>query len=212
MKPSYVNVRSLLLLISLALLGLAAGVTAWRVITAQKHAMVDSMIVLPEPKAIEDFTLLDHHGSPFKLDGFKGHWSLVFFGFTACPDICPSTLYQLQQARQLLLQERAAPDIPRIYLVSVDPERDTPQKLAAYVAYFDPAFIGLTGDPGQLQALAIQLGIAFFVEPHDPGAVQYNVDHGASLLLLDPLGHLFAVLPAPHDAVRIARDVLVATR
>ncbi len=212
MKLSHVNVRLSLLLFSFALLGLAAGVTAWRVIAAQQHNTVDSIIVLPDAKEIQDFVLTDQSGNLFRLDGFKGHWSLVFFGFTSCPDVCPNTLYQLQQARQLLLDERAASDIPRIYLVTVDPERDKPEKLAAYLAYFDPAFSGLTGTQEQLLALTTQLGIAFFVEPHNPDTLQYTVDHSASLLLLDPLGRLYAVLPAPHDAARIARDVLTVIR
>jgi len=212
MKPNRVNVRLILLLISFALLGLAAGVTAWRVIAAQKHGSVDSIIVLPNPKDIQNFVLMDHNGNVFTPAGFKGHWSLLFFGFTSCPDVCPNTLYQLQLARQLLLKERSATDIPRIYLVTVDPERDTPEKLAAYLAYFDPTFSGLTGAPEQLQALAAQLGIAFFVEPHSAGALQYNVDHSAAVLLLDPLGRLYAVLPAPHDGARIARDVLMVAR
>jgi protein SCO1 len=212
MIPMHANGRLLLLFISLALLGLVAVATAWRIIAAQKSAAVDSMIVLPEPKIIADFALIDHVGSPFTLGGFKGHWSLVFFGFTSCPDVCPNTLYQLQQARQLMLQEHSADSLPQIFLVTVDPERDSPQKLANYLTYFDPAFIGLTGAQEQLQALALQLGIAIFVEPHGPDRLLYNVDHGASLLLLDPLGQLYAVLPAPHDATRIARDVMTVTR
>jgi protein SCO1/2 len=216
MRPTQINGRLLLLLISFALLGIAAGVTAWRVTGAHKPGATSSLIVLPEPREIKDFALLDQSGKPFTLDDFQGHWSLVFFGFTSCPDVCPNTLYQLQQARQLILAEdrsaHAGADIPQVYLVTVDPERDTPQKLSAYLGYFDPAFAGLTGSPEQLQALAFQLGIAFFVEPHTPDKLQYNVDHGASMLLLDPRGRLHAVLPAPHDAARIARDVLAVTR
>jgi len=216
MRPTQINGRLLLLLVSFALLGLAAGVTAWRVIAAHKPAAIGSVIVLPEPRELEDFALLDQSGKPFTLENFQGHWSLVFFGYTACPDVCPNTLYQLQQARQLMLaedtSEKGAADIPQVYLVTVDPERDTPQKLAAYLGYFDPAFAGLTGTPDQLQALASQLGIAFFVEPHTPDKLQYTVDHGASVLLLDPLGRYYAVLPAPHDAANIAHDVLAVTR
>lgn len=216
MRPTRINGRLLLLLVSFALLGLAAGVTAWRVTGAHKPVASSSLIVLPEPREIEDFALLDQSGNPFTLADLRGHWSLVFFGFTSCPDVCPNTLYQLQQARQLMLAEDrsadAAADIPRVYFVTVDPERDTPQKLAAYLSYFDPAFAGLTGSPEQLQALALQLGIAFFVEPHTPDKLQYSVDHGASMLLLDPMGRFYAVLPAPHDAASIAHDVLAVTR
>jgi protein SCO1/2 len=166
------------------------------------------MIVLPEPRNTADFALTDQNGNPFSLAGFKGHWSVLFFGYTSCPDVCPNTLYQLQQARQLMLQQQAADKIPRIYLVSVDPARDTPQKLAEYLHYFDPAFIGLSGEEHQLQALALQLGVVFFVEPHAQGSVQYNVDHSASLLVLDPQGRLHGVMPVPYQASSIAHDVL----
>jgi protein SCO1/2 len=107
-----------------------------------------------------------------------------------------------------MLQQQAADKIPRMYLVSVDPERDTPQKLAEYLHYFDPAFIGLGGEEPQLQALALQMGVVFFVEPHAQGSAQYNVDHSASLLLLDPQGRLHGVMPAPYQASSIAHDVL----
>ena len=211
MRPNQVNCRLLVLSASLALLGLAAGVIAWRVISASRAPSNGSMIVLPEPRAISQFDLLDQHGLPFTLDDLKGHWSLLFFGFTSCPDVCPSTLYQLQKARQLLKSEHADAVFPQVYLVTVDPERDSPQKLAAYLAYFDSAFVGLTGTPEQLQVLASQLGIAFFVEPHSPDILQYNVDHSASLLLLDPLGRLYAVLPTPHEAARLADDILTVS-
>jgi len=212
MRPSQHNGRLILLFISLALLGLAAGLVAWRIMAASKLAAADSVIVLPEPRKIAPFALLDQSGKAFTQDGFKGHWSLVFFGFTSCPDVCPNTLYQLQQARRVWLDEHADSDFPQVYLVTVDPERDTPQKLAAYLGYFDPVFTGLTGAAEQVQALASQLGIAIFIEPHTPDKLQYTVDHGASLLLFDPLGQFYAVLPAPHDAARMARDVLTVIR
>lgn len=212
MRPSPVNGRLLLLFISLALLALAAGVTAWQIISASRTPDTASVIVLPEPRELAQFDLLDQNGQPFTLDGFKGHWSLVFFGFTSCPDVCPNTLYQLQQARQQSLNQPANAAFPQVYMVTVDPERDTPQKLASYLAYFDPAFTGLTGAAEQLQVLASRLGIAFFVEPHSPGTLEYNVDHSAALLLLDPQGRLYAVLPAPHEAATLANDIRTVTR
>jgi len=204
--------RSKLLIISLALLGLAAGATTWRIYETRTSPVPEALIVLPEPRVIADFALTDQSGEPFSLDDFRGHWSLLFFGFTSCPDVCPNTLYQLTQAKTLMQKQANSGQVPRIYLVSVDPERDTPDKLAEYLHYFDPAITGLTGPDEQIKALAVQLGIAYFIEPHDDGNLQYNVDHSASLLLLDPAGQLFGVLPAPHEANRIANDVLTAIR
>lgn len=206
------NAAVVFLTISLALLGLAAGISLWRMHEAQKWGSLQSLVLLPEPRVIADFALSDHHSKPFSLQNFKGHWSLLFFGYTSCPDVCPSTLFQLQHARQLMLQEESAENIPQVYLVSVDFERDTPQKLAEYLHYFDPAFTGLRGEEHQMRALTLQLGIAYFVEQHENGALQYQVDHSASLLLLNPGGQLRGVFPAPHDAARIAQDVLTVIR
>jgi len=200
------------LAISLALLGVAAGISLWRIHEARKWASLESLVLLPEPRVIADFTLTDHNGNPFSLKDFEGHWSLLFFGYTSCPDICPSTLFQLQQARQLMLQNAAGNEIPQIYLVSVDFERDTQQKLAEYLHYFDSSFVGLRGEEKQMRALALQLGVVYFIEPHEDGAVQYQVDHSASLLLIDPQGRLEGILPAPHEAKRIAQDVMTVIR
>jgi protein SCO1 len=212
MSPRQVNGRLIVLSISLALLALAAGALAWRMLEPTMHSSTGSLIVLPEPRQIAPVALTDQSGKAFTGDGFKGHWSLLFFGFTSCPDVCPNTLYQLQQVRQQWLDEHTDAEFPQVYLVTVDPERDTPQKLAAYLGYFDPGFIGLTGAAEQVQSLAAQLGIAVFVEPHAPGDLEYTVDHGASLLLFDPLGQFYAVIPAPFDAARAARDILTVIR
>jgi protein SCO1 len=212
MSPRQANGRLIVLFLSLALLALAAGAIAWRMLAPTMHSSTGSLIVLPEPRQIVPVALTDQSGRAFTQEGFKGHWSLVFFGFTSCPDVCPNTLYQLQQARQQWLEEHTDAEFPQVYLVTVDPERDTPEKLAAYLGYFDPGFIGLTGAAEQVQALAAQLGIAVFVEPHAPEDLEYTVDHGASLLLFDPLGQFYGVIPAPLNATSMARDVLMVTR
>lgn len=206
------HVRLVALYVSLGLLFLAAGATAWRYFAMRTALPAGSLILLPEPRIIADFALVDQHAEPFSLEQFKGHWSVLFFGFTACPDICPNTLYQLQQVRKQMLEDSGPDEIPRIYLVSVDPERDTPEKLAEYLSYFDPAFTGLTGDEAQLKALTMQLGIAYFIEPHEPGDPGYSVDHSASLLLLNPEAQLLGVLPAAQDAADITRSLEAAMR
>jgi len=109
-------------------------------------------------------------------------------------------------------QQESAENPPQIYLVSVDFERDTPQKLTDYLRYFDPAFVGLRGEEPQMQALTRQLGVAYFIEAHEEGASDYRVDHSASLLLINPRGQLRGVLPAPHEAAVIAHDVMTVIR
>ena len=92
-------------------------------------------------------------------------------------------------------------------LVSVDPERDNPERLKDYVTWFDPDFLGVTGDPAQLQPLALRIGVAYRIEDHAEGATDYTVDHSASVFLTDPQGRLFGVFPAPHDAAAMTRDL-----
>lgn len=202
------HLQFLILALGIAMLSLLAGTLLWRSFQAQDTPAQPSLLLLPEPRAIADFSLVDQRGKPFSRKELEGNWSLLFFGFTSCPDICPNTLFQLQQARQILLEEVAETELPRFYLVSVDPERDTPEKLASYLDYFDPAFTGLSGADEQLRALSLQLGIAYHVSAHEPGATDYNVDHSAALLLLNTEAQLVGVMPAPHDGARIARDLI----
>ena len=92
--------------------------------------------------------------------------------------------------------------LPRVVFISVDPERDTPDRLADYVEFFDPTFVGITGPDAQLAALSLQMGIAYFVDQHDAGA-NYDVAHSAGILLLDRQARLVGVFPAPHDVGRM---------
>ncbi len=202
----------ILLAVGLALLSLAAGISVWRIHEAEKWGSLKSLVLLPEPRAIADFALTDQGGRPFSLQDLKGHWSLLFFGYTSCPDVCPNTLFQLHQAREMMLQQDSVAEPPQVYLVSVDPERDTPQKLTDYLRYFDPAFIGLRGEDTQMRALTRQLGVAYFIETHEEDRNDYQVDHSASLLLVNPRGELRGLLPAPHEAAVIAQDVMVVLR
>jgi protein SCO1 len=207
MTRKKIALPSVLLVISLAVLGLMAGALAWRVLDRGAAPAAERLIVLPQPRAIADFALQDHHGQPFSLDDFRGRWSVLFFGFTSCPDICPDTLYQLQQARSRLADRLPPEQVPAIYLVSVDPERDTPARLADYLAFFDREFTGLTGEDPQLRALTMQLGVMYHIAPHEEGDTGYLVDHSASLLVLDREAQLYGVLRAPHEADAIVSDL-----
>ncbi len=202
------NARFFILAASLALLAALSGMLLFKALETRGQAKFQSLIVLPETKTIADFELTDEASQPFSLDGFRNNWSLLFFGFTSCPDICPNTLYQLQQVRKELLTRMDESELPVIYLVSVDPDRDTPEKLANYLSFFDPAFKGLTGDDRQLRAFTMQMGIAYHVEEHQAEDKDYTVDHSASLVLLDPQANLFGVFPAPQDTASISHDLL----
>ncbi|MCH8058231.1 MAG: SCO family protein [Proteobacteria bacterium] len=193
----------------IAALSAVGGVAFWNLTQARSQSSFSSLLVLPHARVIADFRLTDHHSQPFSLTDLRGKWSLIFFGFVNCPDVCPGTLFELQKVNETLQQAlQAATDQPQILFISVDPERDTPAKLEQYLSYFDPEFIGITGDQLQLMPLTLQLGIAYRIEEHDPGTPQYDVAHSASILLTDPEGRLYGVFPAPHDAEKISADLL----
>ena len=192
-------------------LSAAGGISFWNVMQQPPQYSDASLMVLPEPRVIADFALTDDEGNPFSLDDLRGQWSLLFFGFTHCPDVCPGTLYDLKQVHERLQKERGG-ESPghQVLFISVDPDRDTTDKLHEYVDYFHPDFRGVTGPNEQLAPLTVQLGIAYRVEEHEPGSTQYGVDHSASVMLLDPDGRLHGVFPAPHNAEKMADELIAA--
>ncbi len=183
----------------------AAGVGLWLLLQERGGPATASLIVLPEPRPLSDFSLLDQEGRPFDRQDLEGQWTLVFFGFTHCPDVCPSTLYDLQQVTAALPAGEASRH--RVLFVSVDPERDTPERIKEYLEFFDPGFIGVTGSHEELEPFAMQMSVAYRIEEHEPGALQYSVDHTASILLVEPGGRVYGVFPAPHDVQAIAADM-----
>jgi protein SCO1/2 len=208
MTSKKTDVRFILLAALVALVSAAAGFGLWKLRHDGPPAMTESLRILPEPRVLAGFSLVDQDGAPFSLEQLQGQWSLLFFGFTHCPDVCPSALYDLHQVNQAADASGADRDAYQVIFVSVDPERDSPQRLKEYVSYFDPDFRAVTGSPEQLAALAKQIGVAYRIEPHDPGSEVYVVDHSASIMLTDPEGRLHGVFPAPHDAGSIGRDLI----
>jgi protein SCO1/2 len=158
--------------------------------------------VLPEVMPLPDFSLVDQHGEAFGRNELAGRWHLLFFGFTHCPDICPATLQQLAIARNRTVSEGR--EFPGIVLVSVDPERDTPETLAAYVGNFGEDVTGLTGTVDSLTGLTKPLGI-YFAKSGDPDG-EYTMDHSSVVLLIDDRANWRAVFSAPHDVESFAGD------
>jgi protein SCO1/2 len=162
--------------------------------------------VLPEPLPLPDFELYDQQNEPFSRDSLRGRTNLLFFGFTHCPDICPATLQQLALARkQIAGSGEPEASLPRIVLISVDPERDTPEKLARYVSAFGDGVTGATGGPEELRELTQALGIFFDKEPAGEG--DYTVSHSTAVLVVDGEARLRAVFSAPHKTEFFVHDV-----
>ena len=154
-------------------------------------------LLWPNPKVLGDFEVTRDDGTLADRSLFLGRWSMVFFGYTHCPDICPITLSVIAGARPQL-ESVTAPGRFQVVFASVDPGRDDPARISEYVHYFHPGFIGVGGTAAQVQSLTRQFGVAWFVDAPDE-AGDYKVDHSASLFVVDPAGRLVAVLGAPHQ-------------
>jgi protein SCO1/2 len=182
----------------LACVALVIGLTVSKVLNNrgqdnQADQLDAGVVLLQQARALPQVELLDQDGETRQLDQLKGKWSLVFFGYTFCPDICPTTLADLRQIQSQLPQ--ATREQLQVVLISVDPQRDTPQQLKQYLGYFDAQFIGLTGTPEAIQASANALGVPYV--PGDTSKENYTVDHGGNLALIDPSGVQRGFIRAP---------------
>jgi protein SCO1/2 len=197
-----------IMIASVALAAILAGV--WLADVYREHdsrAMLlpDQVVTLfPEPKPLTAFALTDHRHRVFDLASLKGKWSFLFFGFTHCPDVCPTTLAVLARVRDNIARNAAGAEDIQFVFVSVDPNRDTPGNLRQYVEYFDTTFLGVTGDNAQIGNLAGQLGAAYEVAI-TPGMENYPVYHTAAVFLVDPQARYHAVFTPPHDAEAIGK-------
>jgi protein SCO1/2 len=188
----------------MAVLATAAGMWAARAVLERQSAMNElDATRFPAPREIQPFELIDHNNAVFDNNALRQHWSFLFFGYTHCPDVCPTTLSVLNSVAQQL--QDLDEDI-RFIFVSVDPERDTPEQLARYVSYFNGDFIGITGTPEGIEQLTKPLGILHLRVAAEDGAGAYLVDHTASVLLFDPDGRYHAVFGPPLSADAIASD------
>jgi protein SCO1/2 len=153
--------------------------------------------------------LTDHNGRSVTLDSFRGKLVVLFFGYTHCPDVCPTTLLDMAQA--LKLMEPSAAARVQVLFVTVDPDRDTPETLKAYAPYFHPSFLGLHGTPAQVETTAREFKVVY--RKHvEPGASGYLVDHSAGSYVLDAAGRLRLYLPYAHSPVDIAHDLSALAR
>jgi protein SCO1/2 len=192
-----------------ALVALVLGLTVNKVLNSKgdgtdKVALLDAGIVLlPQSRSLPSLALTDQNGQALQVDQLKGKWSLLFFGYTFCPDICPATLAQLRQLQGMLPAE--AKDKLRVVLVTVDPQRDTPEQLKKYLGFFDPAFLGLTGSQEDLQKLAAAVSIPYI--PADTSQENYTVDHSGNLVIIGPDGTQRGFIRAPLHNDKLAEQL-----
>ena len=188
------------------LLGAALAVGIFAAAKLNQLTELRSALIIPEPIELPNFSLLDHTNKPVTADTFRGQWDLVFFGFTNCPDICPTTLQTLASIKREL-ENTGSETTPRIVLVSVDPERDTPAVLGQYVNYFGQGNLAVTGQIDEIVKLTAALGIYFKKTVVDGD--NYSVDHSAAVLLINPDGEFSALFSAPHLLADYVNDLPV---
>lgn len=182
--------------------------------------------IYPEARTLSEFRLIDQQGELFTKVDLQGSWNLVFFGFTYCPDICPLTMAELGQFYAGLDFNQDVK--PRVLLVTVDPGRDNPESMAAYLANYNEEFIGLSGDPEQIAQLAAQLYVGYgdavksevVAITHEHGGPpsevnltqsDYLIEHSAHIAVINPQGDYYAVMRAPHrdqDLVNAFRELV----
>lgn len=199
---------------ALALMGLVTGFALSLYLSSgeQSGEQRPAALLWPNPKTLTAFRLTDQHGKTFDAASLNGRWSFLFFGYTHCPDVCPVTLEFFKQLEVRLAADRDLPAQPQFILVSVDPERDSPERLHEYLKHFDRKFIGLTGTLGQLQSVTSQLGVLAVKVESDSGDGSYLVDHSASIMLIDPHGRLVGVFGFPHELDVIATEFQAIVR
>lgn len=198
-------------LILIAAVAVAIGFLAGSRLLSKPETVLRSAVMYPVPAAVPEFSLRRADGATLTLADWRGHWTVVFFGFTHCPDICPNTLAVFKQV-WTDLAAKGLDDRLRFDFISVDPQRDTPELLTSYVGFFHPAFVAATGSDDELTGLTRALGLVYARGPVENGT--YTVDHSASVVIVDPQGRRAGLFRPPFDAPAIAADLatLAGTR
>lgn len=184
----------------------------------------EAVFVLPEVVTLEDFKLTHHRLGDYGLDNARGRWSLFFFGYTHCPDVCPTELFMMaEMMRAIEKNPPAGLQPPQVVFVSLDPQRDTPELLQQYAGFYHPSFLGVTGPRASVDRLSQAMGVFYERVYHHNGAVvildpqeavpaqlenSYLINHSASIFLLNPAGKLHAIFTPPHDPATMIRDLV----
>ncbi|MFT7691315.1 MAG: protein SCO1/2 [Porticoccaceae bacterium] len=180
--------------------GLLAGQV---MLAAETVAATDDYERLKKPIAVKPFSLLDQNGAPFNLQSLKNHWSMIFVGFTTCPDVCPVTLGNLEAVRAEMGLRVSPERIPRIIFLAVDPARDVPV-LKEYLGYFHPQYIGISGEVNQIGSLINSLNAFYRLDKKHLDANDYDVLHTAYVSLINPAGEMVAKLNPPFHPHKTA--------
>lgn len=206
------------ILTALAILALVMGFySQYKSNSNLQQAQLKNGSLLPSPMSLTEFNLIDDSGKSFTNQNLEGHWNLLFFGFTHCQMLCPTTLAELNKAYQLLSKSwleknglskgvsEKENSLPQIVFISVDPERDTPKKIQKYLKQFNHKFVGVTGTSEQIAEFTKQTGIAY-LKATKSNDKDYDIDHSGTILVINPKGEWVAVFNAPHQGEIMAND------
>ncbi len=192
-----------LLVAELVVLAFVLAVVGWYFWQSRLARPTFNGLVLDPPQDVPAVRLQGSDGQLHSVTDFRGKVTVVFFGYTHCPDVCPMTASTITRARALLGNQA---DRVQFVFVSVDPERDTPERLANYLATYDPSYLGLTGDEAAIQELATAFGV-HYAKIESTSALGYLVEHTASTFVLDREGKLRVVLPFGLTPEQVASDL-----
>lgn len=176
--------------------------------TTLKPSVIQGAIY-PKAKVINNFKLQSHLSEEFTKNDFLKHWSLIFVGYTHCPDVCPTTMAVMNQVVEFMQQQQLV--APQIIFLSIDPERDSAAILKPYVSYFNSDFIGLTGSLDEVKKFSRELNAVFRKSAGASGDISnddYLMDHSSALMLINPQGNLQAILTAPHTPANIIESII----
>lgn len=202
MKPIATTVVACLALVAVVLGVFVYSVTRTHTLSAGELREL-GVFILPEPREIQAFSLVTAQGEAFQPSDLLGRWAFVFFGFTHCPDICPTTLAVMAEAERQLGPQSGANAGYHGVMVSVDPQRDQGAVLADYVGAFSPSFTGLTGSLQDIGEFARQVNVAFVKVPAADGG--YSVDHSGQIVIINPQGQYHGFIKMPHAAETIVQ-------
>ena len=196
-------------LVCTAFMAVLVGLLVYRVVNPgaldREQLNQNGLFLYDTPRSFTDIELVDQNGEAFTEQDLEGQWTLVFFGYTFCPDICPITLATLSQFMDLLEQDTDYAEDTEVLMVSVDPRRDTPERLKEYVSYFNEDFDAVVGEYPALFNFARQLNVAFNYLPGETEE-EYLVSHSGEILVINPEGDFHGIFKVPHEPERMKEN------
>lgn len=204
--------KSVILLTALLAFGLGAFFNYTHALPPHAVPANLRMTVLKTPRSVNAFDLEQYQQPSFTNKSLSGKWTMMFFGFSDCPQLCPTTMATLNKV-YTQLQEQHAKQLPQVVLVSVDPEQDTAKRISEYAKGFNPNFIGVRAEKDKIDALTRELGIAYFkIKNQDQKSDKsYSINHSGTIILFNPEGKLAGFFSVPHEVNSIANEFVKVT-